>query len=215
MKRYEGAKEQIRVMEVMLKGFYIPPGLGKPPPESVGSGSWGWGHLGSLGLQAAATVPPLAKGQKWMDYGGKMSVCLMYWLFALQLVFMLSMIISEVIPNNYVHGLCFHVKSYIRSGFALTSKAVQPDVSWLGMYFFKDAICGRRRGVFVHITANLLWLLGSPADIWVVFTPYSLDEVGILKSAHNSQDDYVFIVLLCVSVWLCLYVQFQQSSLCW
>lgn len=146
---------------------------------------------------------------------GKMSVCLMYGLFALRLVFKLSMTISEVITNDYVHGICFHVKSYIRSGFALMSKAVQPDVSWLGMYIFKDAICGRRRGVFVHITANLLWLLGSPADIWVVFTPYALDEVGILKSAHNSQDDYVFIVLLCVSVWLCVYVQFQQSSLCW
>lgn len=143
----------------------------------------------------------------------KMSVYLMYWLFALQPV--LSMSISEVITNNnYIHGLCFHIKSQIRSGFALTSKAIQPDVSWLGMYIFKDAICGRRRGVFVHITANLVWLLGSPADIWVVFTPYALDEVGIFKSAHNSQDDYVFIILLCVSVWLCLCVQFQQSSLC-
>lgn len=42
---------------------------------------------------------------------GKMTVYLMYWLFALQLVFMSSMSISEVITNNnYIHELCFYIK---------------------------------------------------------------------------------------------------------
>lgn len=56
------------------------------------------------------------------------------------------------------------------------------------MYVFKDAhtIWGRRGGVFVHVAANLVWLVGSPADIWVVFTPLAQDEVGILKSFRGS-----------------------------
>lgn len=96
-----------------------------------------------------------------------------------------------------------NIHSQIRSAFAPTSEATTPDVSRLGAYIFKEAICGRRRGVFVHITANLVWLLGSPADIWVVFTPCAPDEVGILKSARHSRDGHVFIFLLCISVWLC------------
>lgn len=133
----------------------------------------------------------------------------MYWLFALQPVFMLSMRISEVITKNTrIHG-----QLQITSGLALTSKAIQPDVSWLRMYIFKDAICGRHRGVFVHITANLVWLLGSRADIWVVFTPRALDEVGILKSAHYSQDDHVFIFQPSVFVWLCLCVCSSPAKL--
>lgn len=132
------------------------------------------------------------------------SVYLMYLLFALKPVFMLNTSISEVITSSkYTHGLCFNIHSQIRSAFAPTSEATTPDVSRLGAYIFKEAICGRRRGVFVHITANLVWLLGSPADIWVVFTPCAPDEVGILKSARHSRECHVFIFLLCVSVWLC------------
>ncbi len=69
-------------------------------------------------------------------------------------------------------------------GSALTSITIQPDVSERRMYVFKvvHTIWGRHRGVFVHVAANLVWLVGSPVDIWVVFTPLAPDEVGILKS---------------------------------
>lgn len=94
-----------------------------------------------------------------MDYDEEDECLFNVLTFALRFLFMLSMSIFKVITNNncrYIHGLCFHIKSQIRSGFELTSKAIQADVSLLGMYIFKDAICGRRRGVFVHITANLV-----------------------------------------------------------
>lgn len=159
--------------------------------------------------------PPLAEGQKWMYRDGE-NECLLN-VFTVcpsaRVCVKHEHFWSDQTTNTYV-GFCCNIKSKIRSGFALTSKAIHPDVSWLGIYIFKDAICGRHRGVFVHITANLVWLLGSPADIWVVFTPCALDEVGILKSVHHSQDDHVFIFLLCATVCVCVYFQVQQSSLC-
>lgn len=71
-------------------------------------------------------------------------------------------------------------------GSTLTRIAWQPDVSEHKAYCMPVKMCsqiwGRHRGVFVHVAANLVWLVGSPVDIWVAFTPLALDEVGILKS---------------------------------
>lgn len=40
--------------------------------------------------------------------------------------------------------------------------------------------------MFVHEAANLVWLVGSPVDIWVIFKPPAPDEVGILRSFSRS-----------------------------
>lgn len=83
----------------------------------------------------------------------------------------------------------------------------------LGYVYF---LCARHRGMFVHITANFIWLLGSSVDIWLVFTPLAPIEFGILKSVLHLQDDHAwpccFHCLYLLALWgvfvcVCLYVQ--------
>lgn len=108
-----------------MEGFYIPPGLGKPPPGSAGSGSEGWGHLGSLGLQAATIVHRWLKARNEWIMMGNMSVYWMYLPFALQPVFMLNTGISKVITNSkYIHG--FARTSNPKSDQLLHSQVKQP-----------------------------------------------------------------------------------------